>query len=251
VYFWKLKGSGANTVLQRENLRKAMEHDAGIRSVAFSPDGDLLLIGSEDKLAKVWDVSTGEEKQVLKGHGDWVRSVAFHPKKPLALTASQDGTARVWNLQEKTPEVIHIAQHEGPVRWAAFSPDEVHFATAAADGQVRVWSLNEKEKMIKPIFALRGHDHEVSSIVYMDEKRLVTGSFDHTVRLWNKIEPERLDTLREKLGTATSHCLGSEEWERYIGGSFPDSSSERYKECMKKLTPERDPTPGVSTKGGE
>jgi WD40 repeat protein len=252
VYFWRLEGSGAETTLQEESFHLTGKHDGTIRSIAFSTEGDLLITGSEDKLAKVWEVSTGEVKQILQQHSDWVRSVAISPDGALALTASQDGTALVWNLQEKVPRVIHTAPHEGPVRSAAFRPDGKQFATAAADGLVRVWSLETKgEKMLKPILVLSGHDDEVTSVVYMDEKRLVTSSIDHTVRLWNKIELELLDNLREQLSAATTACLGAEEWALHSRGEFPQSSKERYEACMKKLSTEQEPTLRVSTKEGE
>ena len=41
-------------------------HTSYITSVAFSPDGRLVATGSWDKVAIVWDISTGKQSVVLK-----------------------------------------------------------------------------------------------------------------------------------------------------------------------------------------
>ncbi len=74
-------------------------HTATVSSVAFSPDGDRLLTGSEDYTAKLWDVVTGKELLTLKGHEQEISSVTFSSKSShgrYALTGSHDGTAIIW-----------------------------------------------------------------------------------------------------------------------------------------------------------
>jgi len=50
-----------------------------IVSVAFSPDGGILVSGSTDNTVKVWDASTGQCLSTLLGHSDRVRTVAISP----------------------------------------------------------------------------------------------------------------------------------------------------------------------------
>ena len=38
-------------------------HKACVNSVNFSPDGQYLISGSDDKTIKLWDISTGKEIQ--------------------------------------------------------------------------------------------------------------------------------------------------------------------------------------------
>ena len=54
-------------------------HTSSVYSVAFSPDGQHIVSGSEDNLVKVWSVSGGKEVASLAGHASSVCSVAFSP----------------------------------------------------------------------------------------------------------------------------------------------------------------------------
>ena len=42
----------------RISLTILSEHDSDVETIAYSPDGTLLANGSDDEMAKIWDVST-------------------------------------------------------------------------------------------------------------------------------------------------------------------------------------------------
>jgi len=67
-----------------------------VYSVAFSPDGGLVVSGSGDKTVRLWDSATGAEVKKLEGHGDPVLSVAFSPDGGLVASGSYDKTVRLW-----------------------------------------------------------------------------------------------------------------------------------------------------------
>ncbi|HEX3150331.1 MAG TPA: hypothetical protein VHR66_19800, partial [Gemmataceae bacterium] len=58
---------------------------------AFSPDGSLLLVGSNDRLAVIYDIAAKKVKTPIKGHTESVRGVAFAPDGKLCAGAEVEG----------------------------------------------------------------------------------------------------------------------------------------------------------------
>src|SRR6185369_1057202 len=66
-------------------------------SLAISPDGRLILVGSGNAV-KLYEMASGREIRTLTGHTGQVNSVAFSPNGLYALSGSMDGSWRLWEL---------------------------------------------------------------------------------------------------------------------------------------------------------
>ncbi|MCL1463018.1 WD40 repeat domain-containing protein, partial [Argonema galeatum] len=73
-------------------------HSNLVWSVAFSPDGQTLASGSDDKTIKLWDIRSGQLKTTLTGHSDDVNSVAFSPDGQTLASGSDDKTIKLWRI---------------------------------------------------------------------------------------------------------------------------------------------------------
>ena len=77
-------------------------HTGGCTSVAFSPDGDRIVSGSDDKTVRLWDADTGHRSaHPLTGHTDAVYSVAFSPDGTRIASGSGDSTVRLWDADDR------------------------------------------------------------------------------------------------------------------------------------------------------
>lgn len=65
-------------------------------SVAFSPDGQLIAVGSSYGFLCLCDVETGRELHFLQGHAAAIRNVVFSPTGQYLASGSTDGTVVVW-----------------------------------------------------------------------------------------------------------------------------------------------------------
>lgn len=72
--------------------------DAGVTSVAISPNGQLVAAGSLDTVVRIWDVATGVLVERLRGHRDSVYSVAFTPDGKGLVSGSLDKTLKYWDV---------------------------------------------------------------------------------------------------------------------------------------------------------
>jgi WD40 repeat protein/uncharacterized caspase-like protein len=123
-------------------------HSLNIESVQFSPDNQYALTASWDKLAKLYEVSSGKEIRTFKGHRGYVNSAVFSPDGTKVLTASWDSTARVFEMS--TGELLFELQgHQGQVNTAVFSSNGEKILTASWDGNARVWNAQNGQLIHK------------------------------------------------------------------------------------------------------
>jgi len=66
-----------------------------VHSLAFTADGRTLATGGADRMIRLRDPETGQERAALAGHTDTVLLVAFRADRVL-VTVGREGSARVW-----------------------------------------------------------------------------------------------------------------------------------------------------------
>jgi len=76
------------------------DHDSyvAVTSVVISPNGQYVAAGSMDADVRMWDVSTGQLVERLRGHRGIVWSVAFTPDGKGLVSGSSDETLKFWDL---------------------------------------------------------------------------------------------------------------------------------------------------------
>jgi RNA polymerase sigma factor (sigma-70 family) len=176
-------------------------HTDRVHSVAWHPrNNNRLASGSYDGTVRLWDVSDGKTTpgRVLKGGGGRVYAVAWGQGGILLAAANHDGSVGVWDLgyAEVPPEGgphARIKGHNGEAIALAFSPDGWKIASAGADTLVRIW---EDSNFKRGTIVMEGHnspaqpDNRYGKMVHSvgwspDQKHIVSGGMDGTIRLWD------------------------------------------------------------------
>ena len=72
-------------------------HTDSVNCVALSSDGKKIVTGSDDGTARIWDVESKKEIQMLAGHTN--RDTAFSPDGKKFVMAHVDHAARIWDVE--------------------------------------------------------------------------------------------------------------------------------------------------------
>jgi WD40 repeat protein len=172
------------------------EHDRECIDLAFSRDGAQLASVSAHGTIKIWDgqrLDQPQEARLILPLGtkiDIADSLAFSPNGERLIVANEGDAAPI--LDTMTGEQVSALRgRRGDLLSAVFSPDGQWIASGGADCSVRVWDVKTGE----PIHTFRGHKGRVHRVAFLfgaGGKRLVLGSKDGTVKIWD------LDSLKDQ-----------------------------------------------------
>lgn len=195
--FWPRDGGAELRIVNGpRNVGRRAGAPPRFTSVAFSPDGGLVVAGLQDDLACIWATATGEQ---LSGHNlrGRVTSVAFSPdgsrlagsawNSDVASTWTGNASVEVW--EAATGAHLYGLRHRATVLSVGFSPDGTRLATAGADGGARIWDLEARAELL----AARDYGAVVQSVCFApDEDRFLTAADDATARVWDTSDGREL-----------------------------------------------------------
>ncbi len=166
-------------------------HTDWVRSVAFSPDGSLLVSAGRDGTIRRWDVAARQSiDPPLIGHTDWINSLVFSPDGSLLASASRDGTIRLWPTASAEPPGEPLTGHNVEVWAVAFSPDGRVLVSGDAAGGLLLWDLTAEPATFR---RLEGHTAAVYAVAFSPDGRLIASAGEEqTIRLWDAATGEPL-----------------------------------------------------------
>ncbi|KAF9060135.1 WD40-repeat-containing domain protein [Rhodocollybia butyracea] len=190
-----------------------IKHAASVRAVAFAPDRDQVVSGSDSvnssgsgaSLVQIWDTRTGKlVTGPLKGHTQLIRSVAFSPDGKHILSLSHEA-ARIWDAYTGTENITITTPMGTNAYSAAFTPNGKQIVVGYADSLLRIWDVQTGALVSAPI---DGHSGPVLSVsVSPDGMRIASGSNDKTIRVWDAYQE-----LSAALKVDTQHIGANDQW---------------------------------------
>lgn len=168
-------------------------HERTIRSVAWSPCGNILAAGSFDATVTIWDKHDGEFKctSTLEGHENEVKSIAWSSSGSLLATCSRDKSVWVWEVLNNGEEfecagVLH--SHTQDVKCVRWHPHNEILASASYDNTIKMYRDDDDDWVA--CGSLDGHESTVWSIAFNNSgDKLASCSADQTVRIWRSYKP--------------------------------------------------------------
>jgi WD40 repeat protein len=153
---------------------------------AVSADGVVLAAGLGSGVVELWDLVSGAPLGQLTGHTNTVQDVSFSADGRRLVSAGFDKSARVWDVATRTP-IGQPIEHSAEVTAASLSPDGRRLATATQS--FIVVSDVDTGAQISDRFV--GSAGIMFDLAYRpDGRRVVSGSSDLSMRIWDFVEDE-------------------------------------------------------------
>jgi WD40 repeat protein len=211
-------------------------HANEVRSIAFAPDGKLLVTASRDGSARVLETATGAEWAMLPTTGPLGRPVndaKFDPAGRRIAVAAADERIRVYDLDgaelaelgvvERAGRRIRI--HKSAVREAVFSPGGQYLIAGDDSGQVVRWDLETGYAEVLGHHGLSVEHVRVSPGLGDEDREplVLSASLDKTARLWGLLTGKEVAVFSHD--AAVSDARFSGDGSRVLTYSDPDGSA--------------------------
>jgi WD40 repeat protein/serine/threonine protein kinase len=181
-------------------------HSGYVRSLSWDLVGSKIASRSADKTVKIWDGKSLELLETLEGHSNIVNSVAWNHDGTKLASGSGDSTIKVWDVL--SGQILGtLLESQGEVYSVAWNHDDSRIASISSR-RITIWdgkTLNlERTLDCKDCCSSFSWSH--------DGSKLVSGSSNKTIQIWDSFTLTLLRTLTGHFG-----------WVRSVSWSHDDS----------------------------
>jgi WD40 repeat protein len=141
-----------------------------IRSIAISPDGQLLVTAGSERQIHFWHMAAGKEKTSLESAQESVDCLAFSPDARVLASGATDRTLCLWELTSGKLRQRFKA-HRSAITSVQFAPDGKRLATGSMDSTAAVWDLkpmSQSAQVERGLEKLRSDDHRIHDDAMID-----------------------------------------------------------------------------------
>jgi len=132
----KIRHTLSNTVEGQGNWARLRQGPG----LAFTPDGQMLLVGGKDGALHFWDPATATEVAALAQTDELVLSLTLTTDGRTALTSHYRGALHLWDVT-KRKHLRKLAASAQQPNFTALAPDGQTMALAASANEIQSWNI--------------------------------------------------------------------------------------------------------------
>ncbi|KAJ7103263.1 U3 small nucleolar RNA-associated protein [Mycena belliarum] len=189
-----------------KSLSTLKAHEKDINALDVAPNDRLLVSGSQDRTANVYEIDYtagggGRAARgglrllgTCKGHKRGVWAVKFGRAERVLATGSGDKTVKLWNLDDFTC-VKTFEGHTNSVLRVDFLNMGMQLVSSGSDGLVKLWNVKDEEC----VTTMDNHQDKIWALaVSHDERTVVSAAADSVVTFWQDCTEEQAEEKETK-----------------------------------------------------
>jgi len=234
-------------------------HFKEIMRIEMTPDAKYMISCSKDFNIIIWDLKDGKQKSKLKGHNWHVTSVAITSNGSKLISCTYNANVRIWDLNKEVCiaslnidtsswfvtmgpedkefilaccdstirvydiETLKLSRkfedgHNAAVYRVYLTPDKTKMVSCGDDQLIVVWNYQQATVLQ----TIEGHSEKVFALAIVTtgvDLKIVSGSSDKTVRVWNLKNGRQENIIKGFPGTI-SDIIVTPDQKKLIMGCF-------------------------------
>ena len=187
-------------------------HQDTIKACIMTSNYSHAFSASNDKLIKIWEISTGAHFGDLLGHDHWINDLAITSNDQKLISGSEDRRVIVWDWMNKTLEKI-IDYHPCFVYCIALSFDDQYLISGGGDGKIHIWNMKLETSLSSITFG----DHIYRAAWTKDNKEIIAVGRTGKIGIFNFESKSCLATLKANFGNNFSVTLTPDNSYLFVG----------------------------------
>ncbi len=215
IILWHLQTATQLSILQG--------HTVKITALDYALKHGLIVSGSQQGNIRVWDEKARKQINVWFAHQSPINALQVSPCGNFVITAAQEKKLYLWEINSGNPiQAFYGEGHDSVINDVSFSPCGQKLLSAGADKVLRIWnSSNGHSELI-----LRGHEHEVSCVLWINDRVLLSAGKDSVLIIWfleqddsKKFKLQSKRILKGHKGSVDCITVSSKYYYAVSGGS--------------------------------
>ena len=177
--------------------KKVLDLEGQVKRISLSPSSQQASSSSSSSSSSFSSSSSSTNRLLpidepppkeMKGHkGSGINCLALHPFQTTVCSAGEDATLKLWDWENANFE-MSLKGHTAGIQAVAFNGDGNLLVSCSSDLSIKLWDGDKNYLCFR---TLRGHDHNVSQILFMPnlidnskEEHILSCSRDQTIKIW-------------------------------------------------------------------
>ena len=217
VYIWDINNPNAEPI--------ALQQGEGVSSLAASPDGRWLVIGSLDGTTQLWDFQNPlADSRFMSGINIVVNRFAFSADGRWLSAGGEDGKVYLWDTKDLSSEPAILTGYTIPGKAApqintlVFSPDG-HWLATGSGGLLTLWNMEDQSQR----FTFSEISGNIGNITFSDDGQWVSAlNGDNVVHLWSIKNPNNYQKPILVRGLDSIDSVGFSKDSRWLAAAGED-----------------------------